>query len=168
VAAVLSESEVHGGASPEKTGDGMPGSRRKARMAALQALYETDLTGHALDQSLANLFEDAPLSPEATEYARELANGVMQSKEQVDSVISRYATSFPLNQISAVDRNILRLAIYEALIDNKIPAKVAVNEAVEMAKTFGSDSSPRFVNGVLGAALHSDKSRAGRSPEGGA
>jgi N utilization substance protein B len=167
VTAVLPESDVHCGSGPEKTGDDMPGSRRKARMAALQALYETDLTGHELDQSIDNLFGDSHLSSEAAEYARELANGVMQSKEQVDSIISHYATSFPLNQISAVDRNIMRLAIYEALIDNKVPAKVAVNEAVEMAKTFGSDSSPRFVNGVLGAALHSDKSRVGRSANGG-
>jgi len=140
----------------------MPGPRRKARMAALQALYEADLAGHALDKALDNLLEDVSLPLDAVQYARELAHGVQEHKQQVDAVISRYATAFPLNQISAVDRNILRLAIYEALIDNKTPVKVAVNEAVEMAKAFGSDSSSRFVNGVLGAALQSDRAQAQR------
>ena len=81
----------------------------------------------------------------------ELVNGVIQNKEQLDQNIRDFAPAWPLDQISIVDRNILRLAIFEILHDNKIPVKVAINEAVELAKTFGSNNSSRFINGVLGS-----------------
>jgi N utilization substance protein B len=80
-----------------------------------------------------------------------LVTGVIQNQERIDENIQSFAPAWPIEQIPAVDRNILRLAIFEILIDNKVPVKVAINEAVELAKTFGADSSSRFINGVLGS-----------------
>lgn len=131
----------------------MPGPRRKARIAALQALYESDLTGHPVDRALESVLTEQSLDDNATRFAKELVQGVEDNLQRIDAVISKYATAFPLNQVSVVDRNVLRLAIYEALIDNRTLARIAANEAVELGKLFGSDSSARFINGVLGAAL---------------
>ena len=129
----------------------MPGARRRARMLAFQALYEIDSTGHEVEQALDNLLADGGLSEENASFARELAYGVVRNREEIDEHIKRFAPAWPIEQIAAVDKNILRLAIFEILLDNKVPTKVAINEAVELAKTFGSDNSSRFVNGVLGA-----------------
>ncbi len=84
-------------------------------------------------------------------FVRELVSGVIQNKEKIDLNIQNFAPAWPIEQIPVVDRNILRLAIFEILLDNKVPVKVAINEAVELAKTFGGDNSSRFVNGVLGS-----------------
>ncbi len=129
----------------------MPGARRRARILALQTLYEIDSTGHEVEKALDNLLADGGLSEENASFTRELANGVVQNREEIDEHIKRFAPAWPIEQIAAVDKNILRLAIFEILLDNKVPTKVAINEAVELAKTFGSDNSSRFVNGVLGA-----------------
>ena len=129
----------------------MPGARRRARMLAFQALYEIDSTGHEVEQALDNLLADGGLSEENANFTRELVNGVVRNREEIDQHIKRFAPAWPIEQIAAVDKNILRLAIFEILLDNKVPTKVAINEAVELAKTFGSDNSSRFVNGVLGA-----------------
>jgi len=127
------------------------GVRRKARIVALQVLYEFDSVGHDLEAALAHLLADAGLSGENAAFARGLVNGVIRNKEQIDQHIRKFAPAWPLEQIPIVDRNILRLAIFEILLDNSVPVKVAINEAVELAKKFGSDSSSRFVNGVLGS-----------------
>lgn len=129
----------------------MPGTRRKARTIALKALYEVDLTGHPAHAALDSLLE-GQLSEEAKAYARELVRGVLENKGRIDGIIARCAPAFPLNQVAVIDRNILRLAVHEALVARSAPVKVAINEAVELAKHFGSESSPRFVNGVLGSA----------------
>jgi len=125
--------------------------RRHARVLALQALYEIDATQHlpgtVLDQRLA---ED-PLTDEGQAFARELLTGILQHREQLDQMIQQHAPEWPVDQMAAVDRNVLRIAIYEFEIGRLTPVKVAINEAVELAKLFGSDSAPRFVNGVLGA-----------------
>ena len=81
----------------------------------------------------------------------DLINGVMKRLSEIDKYITKYATEWPLEQITIVDRNILRIGVYELIFNDEIPAKVAINEAIEIAKTFGSDSSGKFVNGVLGA-----------------
>ncbi|MBI4497901.1 MAG: transcription antitermination factor NusB [Chloroflexi bacterium] len=128
----------------------MAGVRRKARMVALQALYEIDCARHDPRQTLTRLLEESTLPPEGREFAEELVIGVVAHREAIDAVIRRTAPLWPLAQIAAIDRNILRLAIYEILFDNKVPLRAAINEAVELAKLFGSESSPRFVNGVLG------------------
>ena len=129
----------------------MAGARRKARTLTLQALYEIDSVGHKVEEVVSRLLGKKGLSAENVTFARELINGVIQNKEKIDRHIEEFAPAWPIEQIPAVDRNILRLAIFEILLDNKVPVKVAINEAVELAKTFGSDSSPKFVNGVLGS-----------------
>jgi len=129
----------------------MTGVRRKARVLALQALYEIDSAGHDAEVVLNHLLAQQELSEESASFTRELVAGVIQNKNRIDENIQRFAPAWPLAQISIVDRNILRLAIFEILLDNKVPVKVAINEAVELAKTFGSDNSSRFVNGVLGS-----------------
>jgi N utilization substance protein B len=127
------------------------GLRRKARVIALQVLYEVDSVGHEMERALAPFLADGRLNEENAVFARHLTGGVLENKEEVDGYIKRFATAWPLEQISLVDRNILRLAIFEILLDNSVPIKVAINEAVELAKLFGSENSPRFVNGVLGS-----------------
>ena len=97
------------------------------------------------------LLAEGGLSEENADFTRELVSGVIQNKEKIDLNIQSLAPAWPVEQIPVVDRNILRLAIFEILLDNKVPVKVAINEAVELAKTFGSDNSSRFVNGVLGS-----------------
>jgi len=129
----------------------MAGARRRARVIALKALYEVDSVGHDMDETLTYLLTKEGLSQENAAFARELVSGVIQNKEKIDLNIQNFAPAWPLEQIPVVDRNILRLAIFEVLLDNKVPVKVAINEAVELAKTFGSDNSSKFVNGVLGS-----------------
>lgn len=129
----------------------MAGGRRRARSVALQALYEIDSVGHDPEATLDRLLEEEKLNKETAAFARELVQGVVRYREKLDTHIHRFAPAWPVGQIAIIDRNILRLAIFEILLDNKVPVKVAINEAVELAKAFGSDSSPRFVNGVLGA-----------------
>ena len=127
------------------------GVRRRARAIALQVLYESDSAGHDVEVALTHLLDEAGLSGEDATFTRGLVNGVIRNREQIDKHIRKFAPAWPLEQIPVVDRNILRLAIFEVLLDNNVPVKVAINEAVELAKKFGSDSSSRFVNGVLGS-----------------
>ena len=129
----------------------MVGARRKARALALQALYEVDSVGHEVEAVVSRLLADGGLSEENATFTRELVSGVIQNREEIDGNIKNFAPAWPVEQISVVDRNILRLAIFEILLDNKVPVKVAINEAVELAKMFGSDNSSKFVNGVLGS-----------------
>lgn len=130
----------------------MVGSRRRARALALQALYEVDITGHRAEEVFSRLLTEKELDEGHADFARGLIEGVLQHQKGIDERIRSFAPAWPLSQMAAIDRNILRLAIFEILIDNSVPVKVAINEAVELAKTFGSDSSPKFVNGVLGSA----------------
>jgi len=129
----------------------MAGARRKARALALQALYEVDSVGHEVHGVVAHLLAKGGLSEENAAFTHELVCSVIQNKDIIDLNIQNFAPAWPIEQIPVIDRNILRLAIFEILLDNKVPVKVAINEAVELAKTFGSDSSSKFVNGVLGS-----------------
>jgi N utilization substance protein B len=129
----------------------MPGKRRKARIAALKALFEVDSAHHPPGQILDRLLEESPLPDDAAEFARHLVQGVIDNGEHLDETIRKNAPAWPLEQVAAVDRNILRLAIYEVLVDNRVPMRAAINEAVELAKEFGGEASPKFVNGVLGS-----------------
>ena len=129
----------------------MVGVRRKARALALQALYEVDSAGHGAEEVVTRLLAEERLSEENANFTRELVSGVIQNREKIDENIQSFAPAWPIEQIPVVDRNILRLAIFEILLDNKVPIKVAINEAVELGKIFGSDSSSKFVNGVLGS-----------------
>jgi N utilization substance protein B len=137
----------------------MSGIRRKARITALQALYELDCTKHKEEEALAHLAAENALPQEVLNFGEELVQGVRQNKSKLDELIEHFAPAFPTEQMSIIDRNILRLAIFEILF-NTAPVKVAINEAVELAKSFGSDSSPRLINGVLGSiAAESDKNK---------
>ena len=129
----------------------MVGARRRARILALQALCEIDLVGHDVGTVVANRLAEADLSEENALFVLELVNGVVWNRDEVDFHIRKFAPAYPVEQLALVDRNILRLAIFEILLDNKVPVRVAIDEAVELAKTFGSDSSPKFINGVLGS-----------------
>src|SRR5512135_1612913 len=126
-------------------------ARTRARSVALQVLYETDMTGHPPAAALQERLEEDPANADLAEFIRQIIFGVFPLRERLDAVIARYAPEWPLDQIAAIDRNILRIAAWEFAVDQETPVKVAINEAVELAKAYGSDSAPRFVNGVLGS-----------------
>ncbi len=126
-------------------------SRTRARGLALQVLYEIDLTNHPPADILKERLEETPLTEDLAEFARQIVFGILPLCHELDQVIAEYAPEWPLDQIAAIDRNILRMACWEFAIQGETPVKVAINEAVELAKLYGSDSAPRFVNGVLGS-----------------
>jgi transcription antitermination protein NusB len=133
-------------------------SRTKARGLALQVLYEVDMANHSPVEVYQCRLEEMPLSEELAEFARQIIFGVLPRIQDLDKLIAKYAPEWPLDQVSAIDRNILRMAFWEFAVQRDTPIKVAINEAVELAKQFGSDSAPRFVNGVLGSlAEHKDE-----------
>jgi N utilization substance protein B len=125
--------------------------RHKARTIALQALYEVDSAARPAEAVVERLLESNKITEENAAFVRELVAGAVRHRDEIDGKVRQFAPAWPLEQMAMVDRNILRLAIFEILFDNKVPVRVAVSEAVELAKTFGSESSPKFVNGVLGS-----------------
>lgn len=125
--------------------------RTRARSLALQVLYEVDIANHPPAEVFKSRLEEAPLTNDLSEFARQIIFGVLPLTTNLDLLIARYAPEWPLDQIAAIDRNILRIALWEFAVLRETPIKVAINEAVELAKLYGSDSAPRFVNGVLGA-----------------
>ena len=144
--------------------------RRKARVVALQCLFATDIKGTWDDSSLEWLIGEEPVPAVAAQFAETLLRGVMDHCPGLDNVIQRYAPAWPVKQLSLVDRNILRIALFELLHSPTTPRKTAVNEAVELAKVFGSESSARFVNGVLGSVMAgpemAELELSGSTPEG--
>jgi len=125
--------------------------RHKARELALQALYEIDSAGHAITVVLDHRLDDDPLNNEkAEQFLRDLVSGVLDYQSDLDLLIHELAPEWPVLQMAIVDRNILRLAIYELAARRDTPLKVAINEAVELAKLYGGDSAARLINGVLG------------------
>lgn len=127
--------------------------RHQARALALQAWYEVDCAGHAPAVVIERRLAEANLPEPGAQFARDLVLGIQANLPRLDSLIGRYAPEWPVDQIAIIDRNVLRIAIYEILFRPDTPLKVAINEAVELAKQFGSDSSSRFVNGVLGSLV---------------
>ncbi len=125
--------------------------RTKARSIALQALYEIDLTGHPFEWVWTNRLEEENLDKKQSEFAYQIISGVAPLMDLLDNFLAEHAPEWPLDQIATIDRNILRIALWEFAVYGKTPVKVAINEAVELAKEFGSESSPRFINGVLGS-----------------
>ncbi|MBP6943131.1 MAG: transcription antitermination factor NusB [Candidatus Buchananbacteria bacterium] len=128
-------------------------NRHLARTITVQALYQWDFNGQSEDIATILQRDRETFAPEFEDggFVDHLTNGVLDNREEIDALIIKFAPEWPLEQITVVDRNILRLGIYELKYDETIPAKVAINEAIELAKTFGGDSSGKFVNGVLGA-----------------
>jgi N utilization substance protein B len=134
--------------------------RTRARSLALQVLYEVDVANHPPADIYRLRLEESPLSDDLSDFARRIIFGVLPLTAILDQIIAQYAPEWPLDQIAAIDRNILRMALWEFAVSRETPIKVAINEAVELAKQFGSDSAPRFVNGVLGAlAEHQNEIR---------
>jgi transcription antitermination protein NusB len=125
--------------------------RTRARSLALQVLYEVDIANHPPGEIFKLRLEETPLPDELAEFARQIIFGVLPITSTLDHLIAKYAPEWPLDQIAAIDRNILRMALWEFAVYGETPLKVAINEAVELAKLYGSDSASRFVNGVLGS-----------------
>ena len=133
-------------------------TRRKTRIIVLQILYEADAVGRDPIQLLERRVEEDSLSSSAEMFAHNLINGVLEKREELDKIITAFAPSWPIGQMAIVDRNLLRMAVYEMRLGGETPPKVAINEAVELAKVFGAESSPRFINGVLGSVMETAKS----------
>lgn len=133
-------------------------SRTKARCIALQVLYEVDLTSHQPAPILEQRLEEEPLELVLADFSRQIVFGVLPIIEKLDRLIAQHAPEWPLDQVAVIDRNILRIALWEFAVASCTPVKVAINEAIELAKLYGSDSTPRFVNGVLGSlAAHQNE-----------
>lgn len=129
-------------------------SRTKARGVALQVLFEYDLTGHSLGDALEARLSEEKMEAQLVQFTSQIIAGVMPIIQQLDSVIAEHAPEWPLDQVAVIDRNILRIALWEFGVEKCTPLKVAINEAIELAKVYGSDSSPRFINGVLGSLVN--------------
>ncbi len=128
-------------------------TRRRARILALQALYEIDGSGHEPESVVTQRVREMSLPQAVETFARKIVRGVLENLDRIDRIIGTHAPAWPIRQLAAVDRNLLRVAVYELAIEEDTPPRVAINEAVEIGKTFGSDASFRFVNGVLGSIL---------------
>jgi transcription antitermination protein NusB len=130
--------------------------RRQARILALETLYETELAHHRPAEVLRRRSTDLEPEAQVAEYARELLTGILKHRQELDDIIQARASAWPVTQMAAVDRNVLRLGLYESLHKrDTVPLKVAISEAGELAKLYGSDNSARFVNGVLGREVGS-------------
>ena len=128
--------------------------RHQARMLALQVLYEVDCVNHKPGFVVDERLRESQIGDHGAQFLRWLVSGVVRNQAAIDQLIAEYAPEWPVGQLAIIDRNILRLALFEiGAYHGDAPPKVVINEAVELAKAFGSDSTPRFINGVLGAAL---------------
>jgi len=127
--------------------------RTRARGIALQALYEIDVANHPPGQVLEERLNDSGLEQSLVHFTSQIVQGILPIVQELDTIIARHAPEWPLDQVAAIDRNILRIALWEIAVSNQTPIKVAINEAVELGKVFGSESTPRFVNGVLGSLV---------------
>ncbi len=127
--------------------------RRRSRSFALQTLYEIDLSSHSVDGSVGWLREEERLPAEALPFALQLIKGVIDHCDEIDDLIQRLAPTWPVRHLASIDRNILRLALYEVKFEAGVPPKAAINEAVELAKAFGSETTSKFVNGVMGTVM---------------
>jgi transcription antitermination protein NusB len=139
---------------PPPARPGLAQTRRQARVLALETLYESELGRHRPLEVLERRGGARPHPPGAEEYAHELVVGVLRQRAELDAIIQERARAWPLAQMAAIDRNILRLGLFETLHRrDTVPVSVAISEAVELAKLYGGDNSARFVNGVLGRAV---------------
>ncbi len=148
-------------------------NRHLARSIAMQTLYQWDFTQRSMPEKFENMDLEETISYNLTEFgpglddhefSRELVHGVLDNQKDIDEIIVQYAPDWPLEQITNVDRNILRIGVYEMKMTENIPSRVAINEAIELAKSFGGESSGKFVNGVLGA-IYNDIKESGEMKE---
>ncbi|MFN8522785.1 MAG: transcription antitermination factor NusB [Chloroflexota bacterium] len=142
------------------------GPRRHARIIAFKVLYEADVAHHAPQDVLERILEAEAPAPRVRSYARDLVDGVLARRPELDATIMRLAPAWPLRQMAAVERTLLRLGLFECLhMQDRVPLRAAMNEAIELAKLYGSDSTPRFINGVLGNVSPAPASTGGEGPE---
>ena len=128
-------------------------ARRRTRALVMQSLYEADMVEHIAADVLDERLAETELSRRDVEFARGMLEGVFANAAGIDKIIAEFAPGWPVSQMAVVDRNILRMAIYEIMVSQDTPSRVAANEAVELAKAFGGESAPRFINGVLGSVM---------------
>lgn len=129
-------------------------SRRKARINALQLLYELECTKHDYENCLTSMVEAGKISKDNLEFVTKIISGIQDKLSAIDEIIERYETVFPMKQMAVIDRCLLRMAVWEIVYSKDTPYKVAINEAVTLAKTYGSNSSQRLINGVLGSVAN--------------
>jgi N utilization substance protein B len=129
--------------------------RHRARIAAMQILFELDLVDHPVDCAIQRRLEEEVLPADAAEFVERLVHGAVETSTTLDQIIEQAAPNWPIYQMPPIEKAILRLAIWELLFDKRDPAppRAVINEAVELAKHFGSENSSRFVNGVLGTVV---------------
>ena len=132
---------------------GITPPQHRGRVLALQVLFECDLTNHEWHDSIGDQSDAIRASATATAFAQTCIAGVLECRDEWDREIRRHAPLWPVEQLSTVDRNVLRMAFYELRVGSRVPPRVVINEAVELAKEFGGEHSAQFVNGVLGAAV---------------
>jgi len=138
--------------------------RTQAREFALQILYHRDLNPEPAETLLNVFWEENPAASEVRDYTGRLVQGTLRHLAEIDAVLAKYAEHWELHRMAAVDRNILRYAVYELLYLEDIPPKVAINEAVNIAKKFSQEDSGKFVNGVLDKINHSEARRRDENP----
>jgi N utilization substance protein B len=128
----------------------VPGKRHQARELALKVLFQLEGSDDDPDDVLRYHASEGAATEEVTNFARQLVQGVIESREKLDGILSEASEHWRLEQMAKVDRVILRIAVYEIAIDRKVPTKAAINESIELAKTFSGEEAGRFVNGILG------------------
>jgi len=127
--------------------------RRQAREWAVQFLFQNDFNPGNLDRALKDFWEDKVFGQKSREFTEELVRGVLSHSKQIDNLLAQYAENWEIKRMNAVDRNVIRTAIFEMLFKPDIPPVVSINEAVDIAKTYNSPESGKFVNGILDRAL---------------
>jgi N utilization substance protein B len=128
-------------------------SRTRARSIALQVLYEVDISEHKPGEILSERFTRLKMEESLKDFITQIVSGVIKFKDNLDEFIAAFAPDWPVDQVAVIDRNLLRIALWEIAVYRKTPVKVVVNEAVELAKKYGAEGSPRFINGVLGGFI---------------
>jgi len=123
----------------------------------MQALFESDLSSHSLEEVTRRIIIDDDVNETTAEYFNRLVTGIAENQDEIDSLISDAAPAYPLDQIAPIDRNVLRIAVYELQHESSVPTKAIINEAVEIAKQFGGEHSSKFVNGVAGSIARSTR-----------
>lgn len=132
--------------------------RTLSREIALKVLYAWDITGDTLEECLERYWETSDeVAPDIRDFADTIVNGISEKHADIDSIITRYATNWEIGRMATIDRNVLRMATYELLYVDDVPPKVAINEAIELAKKYGDKDSGKFVNGILDKISKTEK-----------
>ena len=132
-------------------------TRRKAREMALQCLYQQEFSGNSADQALKPFSDNFEVNKKAIPYAQQLLDGVLGHLDAIDALIEKHASNWRISRMATIDRNIIRIAVYEFCFGSEVPATVAINEAIDIAKRFSTDDAGPFVNGILDAIRNKEK-----------